>query len=164
MALSRAVLVCTRTAPVLILAASTAFAQIANPYGFFPADWIKLKSALLAVNGESYFESHVKDAVVPLQGFVISHVIDAKEQTVVLGLEDKAVPEMTLHIEYGYRGRMPQEPIPAGSSLGFECIMRSYVREPFAVEASATEIYTVGGQPFKGPRSTKPRQIKKKAG
>ena len=94
--------------------------------------WAKIKSALLAGDGEHYFESELKNsAVPPLQGVVVEAKPECRstELRVAIGSPNEAPasrPEVLLKLEKALAGK-PE----TGSELHWTGVATAFSREPF---------------------------------
>jgi len=102
------------------------------------AFWVKLKTALTAPDGVSYFDNGMKNAVIPpegqplLTGTVISQEPARNPKVVVLGVEDPNKPEVTLRFETPLPGSAP-----VGQKIQFRGVATSFTPEPFMVTFEA---------------------------
>jgi tetratricopeptide (TPR) repeat protein len=86
--------------------------------------WKRIKEALVAPEGEQYFESSMKGAAIPqLRGKVVSHT--AKEIKIAIFGEE---PEITLELDSPISGKA--EP---GTEIQFEGVGKAFTKEPFMV-------------------------------
>jgi len=112
------------------------------------AFWLKLKGALQEATGEQYFESGMKDALVPpegqprLKGILISHEPAKNPKTLVLGLSNATTPEVTLKLEAPMIGRADP-----GTALEFRGEAKSFTKEPFMVIFNAEKANISGWPP-----------------
>lgn len=97
--------------------------------------WVKiLRTPLQAENGESYFETTVKDAALPggvngvnkFRGKLVSMTPANRPKELVLAVEKADVPDATLHFDDPLPGNM----MP-GEDLEFSGAAKSFVKEPF---------------------------------
>src|SRR3979409_1673665 len=59
--------------------------------------WTSIKRALISPDGDEYFQSSIKDAMLPrLKGALISVVPNDNGNALVLGLADSNIPEVAL--------------------------------------------------------------------
>jgi len=109
------------------------------------AFWLKLKGALQEATGEQYFESGMKDALVPpegqppLKGILISHEPAKNPKTLVLGLSSASTPEVTLKLETALIGKADP-----GTALEFRGEAKSFTKEPFMVIFNAEKAHISG--------------------
>jgi hypothetical protein len=88
-----------------------------------------LKDTLTGPDGATYFNDHMKDAVVPgLVGKVISLDPATNPKTIVLGILDPKTPDVTLHFDTALPGK-----VDAGTQLTFDGAAQSYTTAPFMV-------------------------------
>ncbi|MGI8741331.1 MAG: hypothetical protein ACR2NN_01940 [Bryobacteraceae bacterium] len=91
--------------------------------------WKSIKAQLTAADGATYFNSSMKDALLPtLSGKVVKLEPETRPKTVVLALEDGTTPDATLKFDPALAGKA--EP---GTVLSFEGIPESYTASPFMV-------------------------------
>ncbi len=94
--------------------------------------WKDLKAALTAATGDQYFETNMKDALVPrLKGKLVAMSPALKPKELVLAIEDPA-GDVTLKLDGALPGRM--EP---GGEIEFEGIAKSFTKDPFMVTFEA---------------------------
>ncbi len=124
--------------------------------------WMRLKSALATPEGEQYFETSMKNAVVPPEdqppftGIVISQDGARAAKSVVLGITSPTTPEVTLKFETP----IPGNPAP-GTKIEFRGVATSFTKEPFMVTFE-TEKKNIRGWPAPEPPVKKaPRKAKK---
>lgn len=90
--------------------------------------WKDLRAALTDADGETYFETKMKDALVPrLKGRLVAATPAVKPRELTLAIENPA-GDVILKIDGSLPGRM--EP---GGELEFEGIARSFTKDPFMV-------------------------------
>ena len=90
--------------------------------------WKDLKAALTDAAGETYFETKMKDALVPrLKGILVSMTPAVKPRELVLAIENPA-GDVILKLDGTLPGKM--EP---GGELEFEGVARSFQKDPFMV-------------------------------
>jgi hypothetical protein len=103
-----------------------AAADAANPQ---LAIWKKVKDALIAPDGQSYFESGVKGAALPkLKGKLVSQTPAIKPKTLVLAISDDTTPEVTLNLSAPLAGKAD-----AGTVIEFEGVPTAFTQSPFMV-------------------------------
>ncbi len=128
--------------------------------------WVKLKGALATPDGEQYFESSMKGALVPPEeqpaftGTVISQDGARAAKSVVLGISDPNTPEVTLKFD----APVPGTPAP-GTKIQFRGVASTFTREPFMVTFE-TEKKNLTGWPAPEPPAKKApvRRTSKKKG
>lgn len=93
--------------------------------------WKNIKDQLTAAQGgDTYFNSSMKDALLPtLKGKVVSLEPATNPKTVVLSLLDGTTPDATLHLTKALPGKV--EP---GTELTFEGVPTAYTASPFMVQ------------------------------
>lgn len=90
--------------------------------------WRDLKAALTSPTGDTYFETNMKDALVPrLKGKLVAMTPAFKPKELILSIED-AAGDVTLKLDGALPGRM--EP---GGEIEFEGIAKSFTKDPFMV-------------------------------
>ena len=91
--------------------------------------WKNIKAELTGPEGAGYFNSSMKDALLPtLKGKVVKLEPENRPKTVVMALEDGTTPDATLKFEMALPGKV--EP---GAELSFEGVPASYTASPFMV-------------------------------
>jgi hypothetical protein len=96
------------------------------------AFWLNLKAALSAATGMQYYESGVKNALIPpegqppLGGTVISGRPEVRPTTLVLGIAKPDVPEVTLKLDAPLPGKV--EP---GREIQFRGVAAGFTQTPF---------------------------------
>jgi tetratricopeptide (TPR) repeat protein len=94
--------------------------------------WKDLKAALTAPTGDTYFETNMKDALVPrLKGKLVAMSPASKPKELVLAIENSA-GDVTLKLDGALPGKM--EP---GGEIEFEGIAKSFTKDPFMVTFDA---------------------------
>jgi tetratricopeptide (TPR) repeat protein len=94
--------------------------------------WKDLKAALTDPAGDTYFETKMKDALVPrLKGKLVAMSPALKPKELILAIENPA-GDVTLKLDGALPGKM--EP---GDEISFEGIARSYTKDPFMVTFDA---------------------------
>jgi len=90
--------------------------------------WKNIKEQLTGADGQKYFESSMKEALLPtLSGKVVSMDPATKPKTVVLSIEGGG-PDATLKFEAALPGK-----VDPGAVLTFEGVPDSYTANPFMV-------------------------------
>jgi tetratricopeptide (TPR) repeat protein len=91
--------------------------------------WKNVKAELTGPDGATYFNSSMKDALLPtLKGKVVKLEPETRPKTVVLALEDGTTPDATLKFEMALPGK-----VDPGTELSFEGVPESYTAGPFMV-------------------------------
>ncbi len=128
------------------------------------ATWKKLKDALQGPDGENYFNTGMKDALLPtLKGKVVKLEPETKPKTIILALadgkSDGTVGDATLKFEKALPGSV--EP---GTELTFEGIPQSFTKEPLMVVFNVDEDKLHGwtGKNAPAPVHHRPAATKKK--
>ena len=90
--------------------------------------WTSIKQALNGPDGDEYFQSSMKDALLPrLKGTLISAVPNESGTTLVFGMTDSTTPEAAMLVH-----DLPRELAP-GTQIEFSAIPIGYSRDPFLV-------------------------------
>lgn len=90
--------------------------------------WKDLRAALTEPDGETYFETKMKDALVPrLKGKLVSATPAVKPRELTLAIENPA-GDVILKLDSALPGKMDP-----GGELEFEGIARSFTKDPFMV-------------------------------
>ena len=91
--------------------------------------WKNIKAQLTAADGANYFNSSMKDALLPtLSGKVVKLEPETRPKTILLSLEDGTTADATLKFDPALAGKV--EP---GTVLTFEGVPESYTASPFMV-------------------------------
>jgi tetratricopeptide (TPR) repeat protein len=126
------------------------------------AFWLRLKAALSAPDGVQYFETGMKDAMVPpedqpaFSGTVISGRPILRPTQVVVGVDKPDVGEVTLKLDGPLPGRV--EP---GTVIKFRGVAVAFTQTPFMLTFS-TEVKNVEGWPKPAPPAKKAPVHRKK--
>lgn len=116
------------------------------------AFWKRIKEALMAPDGQQYFDSSMKDAQIPeLRGWLV----EQRPKEILIAISDKTTPELTLQSETPFPGKV--EP---GTELTFEGVGKSFTKEPFMV-VMEVDRKNVKGWPS-APAAKKPARAKAK--
>jgi len=90
--------------------------------------WKDLKAALTAPSGDTYFETNMRDALVPrLRGKLVATSPASKPKELILAIENSA-GDVILKLDGALPGKM--EP---GGEIEFEGIAKSFTKDPFMV-------------------------------
>ncbi len=117
--------------------------------------WKDLKAALMAAGGDTYFETNMKDALVPrLKGKLVAMSPALKPRELILAIEDPA-GDVTLKLDGALPGKM--EP---GGELEFEGVARGFTKDPFMVTFD-TEKAKLSGWTGKNESQKKSSRTKK---
>ncbi len=101
--------------------------------------WKDLKAALTAPTGDAYFETNMKDALVPrLKGKLVAMSPAAKPKELILAIENSA-GDVTLKLDGALPGKM--EP---GGEIEFEGIAKSFTKDPFMVTFETERAKLIG--------------------
>jgi tetratricopeptide (TPR) repeat protein len=101
--------------------------------------WKDLKAALTAPEGDTYFETNMKDALVPrLKGKLVATTPASKPKELILAIENSA-GDVTLKLDGALPGKM--EP---GGEIEFEGIAKSFTKDPFMVTFDAEKAKLIG--------------------
>ena len=123
------------------------------------AFWLSIKKELAGPNGQQYFESGVKDALLPpenlenvkmLKGKVISMKPATKPKEVVLGISSPDNAEVTLKFETPLPGKADP-----GTELEFKGRAETFTADPFNLTFDVDPADLVGW-PVKAPAAAKP--------
>ncbi len=91
--------------------------------------WKNIKAQLTGPEGAGYFNSSMKDALLPtFKGKVVKLEPAVKPKTIVLALEDGVTGDATLKFEAALPGA-----VDPGTELSFEGVPESYTASPFMV-------------------------------
>ncbi len=96
--------------------------------------WVSIKENLTGDGGEKYFADSMKDALVPpkemvpFKGVLISQEPAKNPKTLVLGLQDPKIPDVTIQLDPPMTGAAP-----LGTLLQFRGAPQSFTRQPFMV-------------------------------
>jgi hypothetical protein len=97
--------------------------------------WTSIKRALIGRDGDEYFQSSMKDAMLPrLKGTLISVVPNDSGNALVLGLADSITPEVALLVH-----DLPAE-LATGASIEFEGVPTGFTKDPFLVTFQVDEV------------------------
>jgi len=116
--------------------------------------WKTIKQALQGADGASYFESSMKEALLPggangvkeFSAKVVSMEPETRPKTVVVALEDGTTPDATLKFEEPLPGK-----VDPGTVLTFSGVPQSYTATPFMV------VFNVDKENLHGWTGTNPR-------
>jgi hypothetical protein len=120
--------------------------------------WKTMKDALTAANGQQYFESGVKGALLPggasgvtkFKGKLISLKPAKLPKELVLGISDTENGDVLIVLDEA----LPGTALP-GVELTFEGVASSFTASPFRVTFDVERL-NIGGWPTKIPPPTKP--------
>jgi hypothetical protein len=128
------------------------------------AFWLKLKTALNEPGGVQYFESGMKNAIIPpegqptLGGTVISGKPELRPTSLVLGIEKSDTPEVTLKLDVALPGKV--EP---GRVIQFRGVAAAFTQTPFMVTFDVEKKNITGWPaPPPPPKKAAPRRPAKK--
>ena len=102
--------------------------------------WSVIKRALMAPDGQKYFESDIKNAWVPggadgvdrLRGTVISVKPQDRPSSVIVAISDRITPEVTLQIKDArWQATQSKAEIKPGTEIEFEGVPVAFTRKPF---------------------------------
>jgi hypothetical protein len=102
--------------------------------------WSTIKNALVAQDGEEYFEHDLKGAMVPggvagvalFTGTLLSAEPAAGPAVLVIAISDRTTPEVTLQMKDSHwRDTHLSGPLVRGSLIQFEGVAMSFTKEPF---------------------------------
>jgi tetratricopeptide (TPR) repeat protein len=125
--------------------------------------WMTVKGELTGANGQAYFESSVKGALLPggangvtkFKGKLISMTPAKAPKQLVLGITDASTREVTLNLDEALAGTAPE-----GTELEFEGVASSFTAEPFKVVFDV-EKDKLTGWPAPAPAGKAPPRKKK---
>ena len=121
-----------------------------------------LKEALKGDNGQSYFESGVKDAIIPPQDGAFKqfkgHLVEQKSAKELLLAVDDPAGDVTLALEPPLR---PTTKLDPGLEISFSGAPESFTKDPFNLKFKV-ERANVTGLPKEGPAPVR-RTVPKKA-
>src|SRR5260370_11440437 len=128
--------------------------------------WVKtIKTNLTGDGGPAFFESTVKDALLPggangvskFQGQILSMTPATRPKEILLGIEKGDVGDATLKFEEALPGKME-----AGEELQFEGIAKAYTKEPFMItfEVEQEKLEGWTGKGATAPPKAKPPAAK----
>jgi hypothetical protein len=141
---------------------------LANP---MLALWRNIKHELTGPNGQEYFDSGMKGALLPgnvvkevtkFKGKLIQMTPATKPKELVLGIEHGDMADVTLKLDGALPGKME-----AGGDIEFEGVAVAFTKEPFMVTFDVEKSKIVGwtGKNTPAPAPKKPGSAgKKKAG
>ncbi len=126
--------------------------------------WMTVKGELTGANGQAYFDSSVKGALLPggangvtkFKGTLISMTPPKAPKQLVLGITDASTPEVTLNLDEPLAG-----PAPVGTELEFEGVASSFTAEPFRVTFDVEKAKLTGWPAPAPPRGRKAPARKK---
>lgn len=126
--------------------------------------WKNMKDALIAANGEQYWESGLKGSEPPkMRGKIVSTKPETRPKEVLLDMDGDKVPDVTLKFETALPGKADP-----GTEIQFVGVASSYTKEPFMITFD-TEKEKIEGWPAaagaparKGPATKKGAATKKK--
>jgi tetratricopeptide (TPR) repeat protein len=95
--------------------------------------WKSIKETLIGPDGQAYFEKNMKGAMIPtpFTGKLISMEPATRPTTLVIGVENGAVPDATLRFETPLPGKADP-----GTVLSFSGMPESFTKDPFMVTFS----------------------------
>jgi hypothetical protein len=101
--------------------------------------WKDLKATLTAPSGDTYFETNMKDALVPrLKGKLVAVSPASKPKELILAIENSA-GDVTLKLDGALPGKMDP-----GGEIEFEGIAKSFTKDPFMVTFDAEKAKVIG--------------------
>jgi hypothetical protein len=102
--------------------------------------WSIIKAALMAPDGDQYFENNLKGSMVPggvagvglFTGTLLSAEPAAHPSTLVISISDGTTPEVTLHMKDSeWKDTYLNGPVMRGSVIQFEGVPILFTKEPF---------------------------------
>jgi len=131
------------------------------------ARWLDLKRELQGPNAKQYFETFLRDAVVPaktdsiqaLRGTVLSGKPAKRPTDLVLAMSDSHTPEVTVTLRDSRQNQAPLlRPLAPGTVMEFWGIPVSFTQNPFML---TIEVKVENGPAGANPRvMTQPRKTK----
>jgi tetratricopeptide (TPR) repeat protein len=111
------------------------------------AMWLNLKKELTGPNGQQFFESSMKGAMVPggaggvqkFKGTIIEAKPAVRSKELVVGLADPKVPEITLKLDAPLTGK-PE----LGCEIEFEGVPSAFTADPFNITFDAEKAKITG--------------------
>jgi tetratricopeptide (TPR) repeat protein len=127
--------------------------------------WLSIKEQLTAENGQQYFESSMKNALLPggaggitkFEGTLVSHDPATRPKELVLAISDATTPEVTLRLESPLPGKADP-----GTKISFEGAALEFTKEPFMVIFAVEDASKIEGWPAQAPPPAKKRAPAKK--
>lgn len=121
--------------------------------------WKKIKAALVAPDGDTYFQTSMKNALLPggvngvnqFRGKLVSMTPAVRPKELVLSIEDGTTPDCKLELDSPLAGKM--EP---GAELSFSGVAKEYAKDPFMVTFSV-EKSKLDGWEGKNAPAARPR-------
>jgi hypothetical protein len=134
-------------------------AQNAKPGGLTSKGlWSVIKAALIATDGEDYFENNLKGATVPggaggvtlFTGTLLSAEPPAHPSVLVIAISDNSTPEVTLQLkDSDWKDSHLSGPIARSSVIQFEGVPISFTKKPFMLTfgvSTTQRIHVVTGR------------------
>lgn len=98
--------------------------------------WKSVKSQLTSPDGQTYFDSSMKDALLPggangvsnFTGKIVSMTPAVRPKELVLSIENGTTPDVTLKLDSPLPGKME-----AGGEISFSGVAESFTKDPFMV-------------------------------
>lgn len=91
------------------------------------ATWRLIKAALLAPDGQEYFDKGIRNALLPtFKGKVVRLEPPTDPTTIILAVEDGVTPDATLKFYGPLKGK-----VDTGTKLSFEGVGESFTANPF---------------------------------
>jgi len=113
--------------------------------------WKGVKEALLAPDGEQYFEGKLKGSAVPkLKGKLVSMKPAIRPKELVLAIDTPGTPEVTLKFETPLPGKA--EP---GTEIEFEGVPGAFTKEPFMLTFDVEGRDKIAGWPAQAAPATR---------
>ncbi len=126
--------------------------------------WKSIKDQLTAANGQSYFDSSMKDADLPggaggvqkFSGKLVSQEPALRPKKLVLAISDSTTAEVTLDLDTPLPGKAD-----AGTVISFSGVAKEFAATPFnvtfAVEKKNVEGWPVKAEPVRRPVHHRPQ-------
>jgi len=100
--------------------------------------WTSVKQALTGPDGDEYFQSSMKDCLLPrLKGTLVSTVPSEHGITLMLGLADPSIPDVALLV-HGANAKSTSEMMP-GAQVEFSAAAHGFTRDPVLVTFDTVE-------------------------
>jgi len=143
-----------RISAVLILVCFASQLPLASQSEEQSALWKGIKEALLGSQGKEYFESSMKDALLPsLVGTLVSSKPAAHPNEFLIAMDDEKTPVVKLILN-----KQLEKPLPPGTPISFEGVASDFTRDPFLVTFDVTTINraTVAHKKSEQPNQSSP--------
>ncbi len=127
--------------------------------------WKSIKDQLTAANGQSYFDSSMKDAALPggaggvqkFSGKLVSQEPETRPKKLVLAITDSTTPEVTLELDAPLPGKADP-----GTPISFNGVAKAFTASPFnvtfSVQKKDVEGWPVKAEPVRRPVHRRTKQ------